>query len=127
MSLAYRASVEIIKDGRRVERSGLIGPRFADLESAETHALEWARGWIDRQASAVAAVVAAVASTSGVAAFDGKEAVARPLPVTSVTLGELAAATARKLEPAVTRGATDWLLRSDRQGDAKPPELAYHV
>ncbi|CAD6511363.1 DUF6566 family protein [Paraburkholderia metrosideri] len=44
----YRASAEIMKDGRRVERSGLVGPRFADEAEAQQYALEWARQWIDR-------------------------------------------------------------------------------
>ncbi|RDJ99084.1 transposase [Paraburkholderia lacunae] len=44
----FRAWAEIVKDGKRVERSGLVGPRFADVESAQRHALNWARRWIDR-------------------------------------------------------------------------------
>jgi transposase len=124
MNLSYRASAEIVKDGRRTERSGLIGPRFPDHESAERHALEWARDWIDRHASAAAAAAAAVSSTGGAVPLDGKENVVRALPA---TLAELAPAGARKLEPAVTRGTTDWLLHPDGRGDAKPPELVYHA
>jgi transposase len=45
----FRACVEIVKDGRRIKRSGLIGPRFADSGAAEHHALEWACQWIDRE------------------------------------------------------------------------------
>jgi hypothetical protein len=30
----YRAWAEITKDGKRVERSGLVGPRFAQAEAA---------------------------------------------------------------------------------------------
>jgi transposase len=45
----YRAWAEIEQDGRRVERSGLVGPRFADADAAQEYALEWARQWIDRQ------------------------------------------------------------------------------
>ncbi|MDE1184329.1 transposase [Paraburkholderia sp.] len=44
----YRAWAEIVKDGKRVERSGLVGPRFADADAATQFALEWARQWIDR-------------------------------------------------------------------------------
>nr|WP_313067691.1 DUF6566 family protein [Paraburkholderia sp. LEh10] len=44
----YRAWAEIMKDGKRVERSGLIGPRFADADAAHRFALDWARQWIDR-------------------------------------------------------------------------------
>ncbi|MDN7672372.1 transposase [Burkholderia oklahomensis] len=48
-NLMYRAWAEIVQEDRRVERSGLIGPRFTDAESAEQYALDWARQWIDRQ------------------------------------------------------------------------------
>ncbi|MBR8313262.1 transposase [Burkholderia dolosa] len=47
-NLMYRAWAEIVQDDRRVERSGLIGPRFTDPDAAEQYALEWARQWIDR-------------------------------------------------------------------------------
>ncbi|AFJ88259.1 transposase [Burkholderia vietnamiensis] len=47
-NLMYRAWAEITQDGRRVERSGLIGPRFTDADEAEQYALDWARQWIDR-------------------------------------------------------------------------------
>ncbi|WP_346015740.1 DUF6566 family protein [Paraburkholderia sp. PGU19] len=46
---AFRAWAEIMKDGKRVERSGLIGPRFADVDAAHRFALDWARQWIDRE------------------------------------------------------------------------------
>ncbi|WP_346778441.1 DUF6566 family protein [Paraburkholderia sp. Tr-20389] len=45
----YRAWAEIMKDGKRVERSGLIGPRFSDADAAHRFALDWARQWIDRE------------------------------------------------------------------------------
>ncbi len=51
----YRAWAEIMKDGKRVERSGLVGPRFADADAAEHYALEWARQWIDRECATQAA------------------------------------------------------------------------
>ncbi|BAN28024.1 transposase [Caballeronia insecticola] len=47
----YRGWAEIVKDGSRVERSGLIGPRFASAEEARTYALEWAKRWIAAQAT----------------------------------------------------------------------------
>ncbi|AXK61956.1 transposase [Burkholderia sp. IDO3] len=47
-NLMYRAWAEIMQDDRRVERSGLIGPRFTDADEAEQYALDWARQWIDR-------------------------------------------------------------------------------
>jgi transposase len=45
----YRASVEILKDGQRVERSGLIGPAYNDRESAKQYAFDWGRKWIERE------------------------------------------------------------------------------
>ncbi|WP_369051503.1 transposase [Burkholderia gladioli] len=45
----YRAWAEIAQDGRRVERSGLIGPRFSDPEAAERYAIAWGRDWVDHQ------------------------------------------------------------------------------
>jgi transposase len=74
----YRAWAEIMKDGKRVERSGLVGPRFADANEAEHYALEWAQQWIDRehatQAAAEPASVAHAPST-----YAPRQA-ARPLP-----------------------------------------------
>ncbi|MGQ7937935.1 DUF6566 family protein [Paraburkholderia sp. D1E] len=67
----YRAWAEIMKDGKRVERSGLVGPRFAEADEAEQHALEWARQWIDRECRTQAAAEAAPAVNA---------AAARPLP-----------------------------------------------
>ncbi|WP_233870025.1 transposase [Paraburkholderia adhaesiva] len=51
----YRASVEILKDGQRVERSGLIGPRFQDRDSAKQFAYDWARKWIEHECRGVPA------------------------------------------------------------------------
>ncbi|MFM0637073.1 transposase [Paraburkholderia metrosideri] len=68
----YRAWAEIMKDGKRVERSGLVGPRFAEADAAEQHALEWARQWIDRECRTQAVAEAAPAVNAA--------AVARPLP-----------------------------------------------
>ncbi|SHJ34328.1 DUF6566 family protein [Paraburkholderia terricola] len=51
----YRAWAEIMKDGKRIERSGLVGPRFAHAEEAEQYAFEWARQWIDRECGTLAA------------------------------------------------------------------------
>jgi hypothetical protein len=55
----YRAWAEIMKDGKRVERSGLVGPRFTDAEAAEHYAFEWAAQWIDRECAMQAAAYAA--------------------------------------------------------------------
>ncbi|WP_343669409.1 transposase [Paraburkholderia heleia] len=45
----FRGAVEILKDGKRIERSGLIGPPFQDRESARNFAFDWAREWLDRE------------------------------------------------------------------------------
>ncbi|RKE35939.1 putative transposase of IS4/5 family DUF4096 [Paraburkholderia sp. BL23I1N1] len=74
----YRAWAEIMRDGKRVERSGLVGPRFAEAEAAEHYALEWARQWIDRECRTQAAADAAPAVNA--AAVNSAAAVARPLP-----------------------------------------------
>lgn len=47
----FRAWAEIMRHGRRIERSGLIGPRFEDFEAAQKYALDWARKWIDQQST----------------------------------------------------------------------------
>ncbi|SEA78403.1 transposase [Paraburkholderia sartisoli] len=71
----YRAWAEIMKDGKRVERSGLVGPRFETPEAAEQYALEWAQQWIDRDESTLAA--AAQADTLHAGAL---RPVSRPMP-----------------------------------------------
>ncbi|MGF6781545.1 transposase [Paraburkholderia sp. GAS334] len=43
----FRGWAEIVRDARRVARSGLIGPSFKNGEAAQQYALEWARRWID--------------------------------------------------------------------------------
>jgi transposase len=47
----FRGWAEIVKNGRRIERSGLIGPRFASVEEARSYALEWAKRWIAAQST----------------------------------------------------------------------------
>ena len=69
----YRAWAEIMKDGKRVERSGLVGPRFVEADAAEQYALDWARQWIDRECRTQAAADAAPA-------VNPTAVVARPLP-----------------------------------------------
>ncbi|MEW6341362.1 MAG: transposase [Pseudomonadota bacterium] len=78
----YRAWAEIEKDGRRVERSGLVGPRFVNPDTAQDYALEWARQWIDRQCLTVSAAAnsAAGAVTSTAASAAAPHGYARPLP-----------------------------------------------
>lgn len=138
--LTYRASAELVKDGKRIERSGLIGPPFADHESAERHALEWAHDWIDRHESAAAAATAAALASQvqvvepvgeiPVAAAVAERALAAPITAMAVV-----STTTRSLDSAVittrttheSRTAHEWLLHSDSHGDAKPPELLYHA
>ena len=43
----FRGWAEIVRDARRIARSGLIGPNFKNIEAAQQYALEWARRWID--------------------------------------------------------------------------------
>jgi transposase len=45
---SFRGWAEIVKNGRRVARSGLVGPRLANAEDAQHYAIDWARKWIDR-------------------------------------------------------------------------------
>jgi hypothetical protein len=47
----FRGWAEIVKDGRRVERSGLIGPRYENPQEAAGYALEWSRRWIAAQST----------------------------------------------------------------------------
>jgi transposase len=49
----FRGWAEIVKDGRRVERSGLIGPRYENPQEAADYALEWSRRWIAAQSTRV--------------------------------------------------------------------------
>lgn len=133
MQLTYRASAEIVKDGRRIERSGLIGPRFPDNESAERYALDWARDWIDRHEAAAQAARPPV--------VEEKPVVVPPesRPTTERADAEAASAVAaasshspaRTLDPSVIGSrAPEWLLHTappERRGDTKPPEVAYHA
>ncbi|ACC76184.1 transposase [Paraburkholderia phymatum] len=44
----FRGWTEITRDGRRVARSGLVGPKFGAPEAAMQCALTWARRWIEQ-------------------------------------------------------------------------------
>ncbi|TDY26566.1 putative transposase of IS4/5 family DUF4096 [Paraburkholderia sp. BL6665CI2N2] len=78
----YRAWAEIMKDGKRVERSGLVGPRFEQSEAAEQYALDWARQWIDRECLTLAAAEQSAAEVQAAAHVTANPApvAARPLP-----------------------------------------------
>ncbi|CAG9203127.1 conserved hypothetical protein [Paraburkholderia tropica] len=68
----YRAAVEILKEGKRLERSGLIGPPFEDADSARNFAFDWARQWVERECADVPEALAThAAETLGQAATDG--------------------------------------------------------
>ena len=45
----FRGWTEITREGRRVARSGLVGPKFGAPEAAMQCALTWARRWIEQQ------------------------------------------------------------------------------
>ncbi|WP_183082188.1 transposase [Paraburkholderia sp. BL23I1N1] len=47
----FRGWAEIVRDARRIARSGLIGPSFRNIEAAQQYAFEWARRWIDEASS----------------------------------------------------------------------------
>jgi transposase len=137
--VSYRASAEIVKEGRRIERSGLIGPRFPDNFTAEAYALEWARDWIDRHEAAAQArkepiaAQAAQATDAVVAAASqtqGSEQDPQPCLPAPALAAVSANQSAHALEPTIIRGrAPEWLLHShaDGRGDTKPPELFYHA
>jgi transposase len=111
----YRAWTEIMKDRRRVERSGLIGPRFLDGDAAQQHALEWGRQWVARQcreeaviddaAVTVALVSAAVAmGEERTAAASVASAAGSILPGSRATMPRV---TARCEQRAASRDVSD--------------------
>lgn len=81
----YRGWAEIVRDGKRVERSGLVGPRFADARHAQQFALDWARQWIDRECATDAAAATLTHATvqtapEPVSASPAQRSAGRPLP-----------------------------------------------
>lgn len=132
MQLTYRASAEIVKDGRRIERSGLIGPRFPDNDSAERYALDWARDWIDRQEAAAQASRPVVSEEKPVVVpSESRPATERAdAEVASAVAAASSHSPARTLDPSVISSrAPEWLLHAhpEGRGDTKPPEVAYHA
>ncbi|MCP3724151.1 transposase [Paraburkholderia sp. CNPSo 3272] len=111
----FRGAVEILKDGKRIERSGLIGPPFQDRESARNFAFDWAREWLDREGSAESASgvswpgshPAKHAASKGAAQGASQPALPgtaprAPIQAPGVTRGDPSnAAAARALPPAV--------------------------
>ena len=101
----YRAWAEIMKDGKRVERSGLVGPRFETPEAAEQYALDWAQQWIDQDERTLAA--------AATAAHDGTlhAEVSRPMPAprpaaTSAPVPRAGADAAPALAPSAAKTVT---------------------
>jgi transposase len=45
----FRGWAEVFRNGRRVERSGLIGPRCVRPDQAHEHARAWAEAWLESQ------------------------------------------------------------------------------
>lgn len=127
LQLSYRASAEIVKDGRRIERSGLIGPRFPDNATAEGYALDWARDWIERHEAAAQARLEAVDETPAAQVQTAQESQSEAL---EPALAAVPAQPARVLDPSMIRSRTpEWLLHAhpDGRGDTKPPELLFHA
>jgi transposase len=134
--LMYRAWTEIVKDGKRIERSGLIGPRFTDAAAAQRYALDWGRDWIEGQSRTEAvdriapseegasAGEAAIMPSPALAAPATAAAAMPPVPtkptVTSITL---------PLEPVVKRVATSErrAAKDGRSEAAQSSELLYQV
>lgn len=86
----FRAWAEIMKDGHRVERSGLIGPRFAQADAAREFAMEWAGEWIERNCRTLAAVpgvVEAEAMSDAAANAIGSFSAVPAAPVAAVMAG----------------------------------------
>ncbi|MCX5539350.1 transposase [Paraburkholderia sp. CNPSo 3076] len=67
-STQFRAWVEIMKDGKRVQRSGLIGPRFEDYREACQFGLDWASQWVDRECRTLPASITMCTRTRALAA-----------------------------------------------------------
>ncbi|WP_322011884.1 transposase [Paraburkholderia sp. J12] len=75
----YRAAVEIHKDGKRLERSGLIGPPFQDRDGAKHFAFDWARSWIEHECHGEPGVAPVSQANHGAARVSGG-VVTRPVP-----------------------------------------------
>ncbi|AJK50263.1 transposase [Burkholderia plantarii] len=89
-NMMYRAWAEIARDGRRIERSGLIGPRFSDPEAAERHAIAWGREWVDQHLAAEA-TAPDEAPAAAAQALPPQMRVVRPASAVLATLPSLAA------------------------------------
>ncbi|KVE36253.1 transposase [Burkholderia sp. TSV86] len=113
-NLMYRAWAEIVQEDRRVERSGLIGPRFTDAESAEHYALDWARCWIDRHCPSANITSIEKAAPEAVCAADQ----------TMATIAELSAIASA--ESKITHLAAERCRTADNRDDASKNQLDRH-
>ncbi|WP_242539751.1 transposase [Trinickia mobilis] len=134
--LMYRAWTEIVKDGKRTERSGLIGPRFTDAEAAQHYALDWGRDWIEGQSrtEAVDRVAPAAADGSADEASAVPSAPFAPAPASAsaaamppVPTKPTVTSVTRPLEPVVKRTAPERRAAKDSRPDAKSSELLYQI
>ncbi|QGZ63490.1 transposase [Paraburkholderia acidisoli] len=133
----FRAAVEILQEGQRVERSGLIGPSFQDRDDARDFAFGWAREWIDREhpgapaaaaspalAHAVQQTVSRSAQQSGAEAASHHadtartEASANSGAVVTRTVPAAAAPGSMRLAPVQRYTATGALLSSESRDTA---------
>ncbi|MEX3948900.1 transposase [Paraburkholderia sp. EG287A] len=114
----FRGAVEILKDGKRIERSGLIGPPFQDRESARNFAFDWAREWLDREGMAESASgatwpgspLAKHAASKGAAQSASQTALPgaaphAPIQAPGVTRGDPSNAAAARALPAAVPGS----------------------
>ncbi|CAB3750740.1 transposase [Paraburkholderia humisilvae] len=129
-SSLYRAWAEIMKDGRRVERSGLIGPRFDEAEAARRFALEWAIEWIDRECGVTAAHVlgeqggAAVAERAQVAQHKAAQHKAVQTQPTARSVPAHAAAPVTRPMPESAAAKNALPATGNRNGNGAAPSSA---
>ncbi|ACR31995.1 transposase [Burkholderia glumae] len=90
-NMMYRAWAEIACGGRRIERSGLIGPRFSDPEAAERHAIAWGREWVDQHLAAEAEAHDEASAAAVAQALPPQMRVMRPASAVLATLPSMAA------------------------------------
>lgn len=103
----FRAAVEILKDGKRLERSGLIGPPFQDREAARNFAYDWGREWVERECPPTGTGTATPGDLHGASHLDGSQTA---LPHTgqsglNVTRGDPSNAVVKRALPAAVPGS----------------------
>ncbi|WP_169708721.1 transposase [Trinickia terrae] len=119
--LMYRAWTEIVKDGKRIERSGLIGPRFVDSAEAQHYALDWGRDWVEGQSRSEAvdrvepAAAADESAAHAAAAFP-----ALPAPGSATTQPASKSGNVKRITPERRRAL-------DSRSESKSSELLYQA